>query len=77
MGEGLKRAARHANATRNVNAGYGWCPKCGATGTTRERRPNGDDICADGHKYPSRTAINQSGAAALLRQNWKERTPRT
>ena len=33
--------------------GYGFCPECGAPGVSRERRPNGDDRCANGHIYPS------------------------
>lgn len=36
---------------------YGFCPQCGAPGKMRERRPNGDDVCERGHKYPSRTAL--------------------
>ena len=35
---------------------YGYCPKCGAPGRTRERRPNGNDLCENGHLYPSRQA---------------------
>ena len=35
---------------------YGYCPDCGAKGVTRERRPNGNDKCANGHTYPSSTA---------------------
>lgn len=34
-------------------APYGYCPVCGAVGVSRERRPNGDDKCANGHTYPS------------------------
>ena len=37
---------------------YGYCPKCGAPGRTRERRPNGNDLCENGHLYPSRQARN-------------------
>jgi hypothetical protein len=36
---------------------YGYCPICGAPGEQRERRIGGDDICANGHKYPSHTAL--------------------
>jgi hypothetical protein len=32
---------------------YGHCPICGAKGVTRERRPDGDDRCANGHTYKS------------------------
>lgn len=38
-------------------APYGWCPVCGEKGVMRERRPNGDDMCRGGHKYPSRDAL--------------------
>ncbi|MCH8178174.1 MAG: hypothetical protein IIA02_00110 [Proteobacteria bacterium] len=37
-------------------APYGYCPECGAPGVTRERRPDGDDKCSNGHRYPSRSA---------------------
>lgn len=37
-------------------APYGFCPRCGAPGLYRERRPNGDDECTNGHKYPSLSA---------------------
>lgn len=32
---------------------YGFCPSCGAPGVSRERRPNGNDECQNGHIYPS------------------------
>ena len=35
---------------------YGFCPECGAPGVTRERRPNGNDTCTNGHTYPSADA---------------------
>jgi hypothetical protein len=35
---------------------YGYCPKCEAKGVMRERRPNGNDKCANGHIYPSSKA---------------------
>jgi hypothetical protein len=38
-------------------AAYGYCPQCGAPGVDRERRRNGNDYCANGHTYPSSTAI--------------------
>ena len=34
-------------------AAYGYCPECGEKGVMRERRPNGNDKCANGHTYPS------------------------
>lgn len=36
---------------------YGNCPKCGAMGAGRERRPNGNDECENGHIYPSANAV--------------------
>ena len=35
----------------------GKCPECGANGKSRERRPNGNDMCENGHVYPSAKAI--------------------
>ncbi len=35
---------------------YGLCPICGANGELRERRPHGNDRCAQGHSYPSALA---------------------
>lgn len=42
---------------------YGFCPICGAPGVSRERRPNGNDTCQNGHVYPSREAeaVGMSG----------------
>ena len=39
---------------------YGYCPVCGAVGEKRERRPGGNDTCANGHTYPSRDALLRS-----------------
>ena len=36
---------------------YGICPVCGGAGLSRERRPNGNDKCVNGHVYPSREAM--------------------
>lgn len=38
---------------------YGYCPKCGAAGVFRERRPDGDDICEKGCRYPSKDGLPQ------------------
>ena len=35
---------------------YGCCPVCGLPGVRRDRRPDGNDRCEDGHTYPSRDA---------------------
>lgn len=45
---------------------YGYCPFCGGNGATRERRPNGDDTCVNGHKYPSAKALKDPTAAAEI-----------
>ena len=37
---------------------YGFCPQCRAPGANRERRINGNDVCANGHIYPSKNARN-------------------
>lgn len=37
---------------------YGYCPVCKAKGNIRERRPDGNDHCVNGHTYPSREALN-------------------
>jgi len=39
-----------------TNLPYGTCPQCGSPGVSRERRPNGNDKCSEGHGYPSSTA---------------------
>lgn len=35
----------------------GYCPMCGAEGRSREKRPEGNDVCEAGHSYPSRRAL--------------------
>ena len=37
---------------------YGICPHCGAKGVERERRPDGNDRCSQGHVYPSRASVS-------------------
>ena len=39
------------------SAPYGFCPQCGAPGVAREKRPNGDDVCENGHHYASASSI--------------------
>lgn len=39
---------------------YGYCPKCGARGKLRERRPNGNDMCENKCVYPSRDAVKEA-----------------
>ncbi len=42
---------------RDLCLPYGFCPTCGAPGMTRERRPNGNDVCSNRHTYASREAV--------------------
>jgi hypothetical protein len=39
---------------------YGFCPRCLAPGYTRERRPNGNDRCNNGHTYLSSSALTKA-----------------
>lgn len=50
------RAAPTMPQEPRTSSPYGFCPVCGCEGVLRERRPDGDDICAAGHRYPSITA---------------------
>lgn len=51
-----KPVERPAAQEGEREAPYGYCPECGAPGVMRERRPDGDDKCSNGHRYPSRSA---------------------
>lgn len=54
---GLTRLLPDGWLTTTTNGSpYGSCPLCGAPGVMRERRPNGNDTCVNGHTYPSRDA---------------------
>lgn len=55
-------------------APFGFCPICGEPGTIRERRPNGDDICKNKHRYPSRTAVTNKTQLSIKMKDWKEPT---
>lgn len=46
----VKKAWEKKNKVDHV---YGFCPKCGAPGISRERRLNGNTSCENGHTYPS------------------------
>jgi hypothetical protein len=39
---------------------YGICPKCGGNAISRERRPDGNDKCENGHVYPSKDTIKKN-----------------
>jgi hypothetical protein len=38
-------------------AAYGFCLHCKAKVVRRERRPRGNDTCANGHVYPSAASV--------------------
>jgi hypothetical protein len=42
---------------KDTRALYGYCPICGGLGRSRERRPNGNDRCENGHSYASNLAL--------------------
>jgi hypothetical protein len=50
---------------------YGYCPECAAPGELRERRPNGNDVCKNGHKYPSLKAISREEAEKIKNEEDK------
>lgn len=52
----IKQALAQPAQQQKPVAAYGYCPECGAKGVMRERRPNGNDKCANGHVYPSNKA---------------------
>jgi len=55
-------------AVNAIDNKYGYCPKCGSPGRTRERRPNGNDRCYLGHVYPSRTALEKQPERAFIKK---------
>lgn len=48
-------AQRAASQSKQAHP-YGCCPVCHKPGMSRERRINGNDICQNGHTYPSSEA---------------------
>ena len=50
------RPSSNSSEISVVDAPYGYCPTCGAKGVARERRLDGNDVCANKHTYPSRYA---------------------
>ncbi|MGJ4952998.1 hypothetical protein [Bradyrhizobium sp. HKCCYLS20291] len=64
IGTGLSQLPRHAPNLhrfiedwfkgREKRIGLGRCPTCGEPGHMMEKRPDGDTICAEGHKHPSK-----------------------
>ena len=49
------KAALEAN-NKSVDF-YGYCPICNAKGLSRERHPDGSDVCTNGHIYESKYAL--------------------
>lgn len=43
-----------------ANSSLGLCPHCNAPGVSTERRPDGDIVCENDHKYPRSAAIHPS-----------------
>lgn len=56
-------AAARLDKSDGMLFSYGNCPTCGAPGISRERSPNGNDTCTNGHIYPSATAVHNRGLA--------------
>ncbi len=56
--------AGHKKPVVDPEAVYGYCPDCGGKGVSRERRPNGFDICENKHKYLSSDATPYAGGWA-------------
>lgn len=57
LAQGFKDCGEQSAGPAADPVGYGRCPLCGAAGRVRERRPNGNDTCVNGHVYPSASAV--------------------
>jgi hypothetical protein len=73
LGESMNefsRAAQYERVERlralELSREYGYCPVCGDACAARERRPDGDDTCVNGHTYPSAAATSWDAAKKLL-----------
>jgi hypothetical protein len=54
---------------------YGYCPICNAEGLSRERHPDGSDVCTNGHIYKSKDALTtppQRTWVGLTDDEWNE-----
>ena len=58
-----RQEIREAIEAENATLPYGRCPHCHRPGKMRERRPNGNDICENGHEYPSKDAVHDNTGA--------------
>ena len=57
LDEVVDRLIAEADEHKRIAAQYGFCPHCGAPCKLRERRPDGNDTCTNGHVYPSAAAV--------------------
>lgn len=46
--------------TTPTQSPYGNCPVCGSPTISRERRPGGNDKCANGHLYKSSASVTRA-----------------
>lgn len=58
-----------------MNTKYGRCPKCSGLVVSRERRPNGNDICMNGHTYPSKDTITMNSDPVEVKTKVTSDTP--
>lgn len=54
--EALLELKRFVDEATKQLSPYGFCPHCAGKAVSRERRPDGNDTCVNGHVYPSRAA---------------------
>lgn len=65
----MKTFNEFVNSAVDPCAPYGYCPVCGVMGHSRERRPDGNDTCKNGHVYPARTSISKLEADKITAQD--------
>ncbi len=55
---------------------YGYCPICAGEGVYRERSPDGNTRCKNGHSYPSKSAFyTAEQARSHIKQSAQAMTP--
>lgn len=82
--EAASVAPEKTEASENINpmfeqeraAPYGYCPVCASPGKMRERRPDGNDTCEQGHKYASASALTAKPETAAPAPTPKKETSR-
>lgn len=52
-------------SSSETESSYGYCPECGHECKERERRPDGNDICINGHTYPTADAVSEKDAQVI------------